>query len=83
MRIAVLRCSASALHERRTNSGSRSANLSPLHANRYRDFVAKPHPEITVEGPREVIDAVWDSKHCTQPKGAPENYMDLAYLAKA
>lgn len=49
----------------------------------YRDFVAKPHPEITAEALREVIDAVWDSEHYTQPKGAPEKYMDLAYLAKA
>jgi hypothetical protein len=29
------------------------------------------------------VDAVWESEHYTQPKGAPEKYMDLSYLAKA
>ena len=49
----------------------------------YQAFVAKPPPEITEEGLRQVIDVVWDAERFTKPKGAPEKYMDLSYLAKA
>jgi ABC-type nitrate/sulfonate/bicarbonate transport system substrate-binding protein len=49
----------------------------------YRAFVAKPRPEITAGGLREVIDIVWEAEGFTQPKGAPEKYMDLSFLAAA
>ena len=49
----------------------------------YRAFVAKPHPDISAQAFQEVIDAVWDSEHYPHPKGAPEKYMDLSYLARA
>ena len=52
-------------------------------AEAYRAFVAKPRPEITAEGLRQVIDAVWDAEHFTGPRGAPEKYMNLSYLAQA
>jgi ABC-type nitrate/sulfonate/bicarbonate transport system substrate-binding protein len=52
-------------------------------ADAYRAFVAKPHPDITPQALREVIDAVWDSERYPDPRGAPEKYMDLTYLATA
>ena len=52
-------------------------------ADAYRAFVAKPHPDITPQALREVIDAVWDVERYPDPRGAPEKYMDLTYLATA
>lgn len=49
----------------------------------YVAFTSKPRADVTVEALQKVIDAVWDAEHYTQPKGKPEKYMDLSYLARA
>ena len=49
----------------------------------YTAIKGKPNPAITPEGLRQVIDVVWEAEQFKQPKGAPEKYMDLSYLAKA
>ena len=43
----------------------------------------KPQPAITPEGLRQVIDVLWEAEQFKQPKGPPEKYMDLSYLARA
>ena len=49
----------------------------------YVAFTSKPRADVTVEALQQVIDAVWDAERYTQPKGKPEKYMDLSYLARA
>ena len=49
----------------------------------YAAFTSKPRADVTAEALQQVIDAVWDAERYTAPKGAPEKYMDLSYLARA
>lgn len=44
---------------------------------------SQPRPEITADGLRQVIDIVWDAEGFAAPKGEPQKYMDLGYLARA
>jgi len=44
---------------------------------------SRPRPQVTADGVREVIDLVWASEKFTAPKGTPDKYMDLSYLARA
>lgn len=44
---------------------------------------SRPRPEVTAQGVREVMDAVWASEKFTTAKGDPGKYMDLRYLVKA
>jgi ABC-type nitrate/sulfonate/bicarbonate transport system substrate-binding protein len=46
-------------------------------------FTSKPRADVTAEAVQQVIDAVWEAERYTQPKGAPDKYMDLSYLARA
>ncbi len=47
------------------------------------DYTRHPVPEITAQGMREVIDIVWNAEGYRGPKGAAENYLDLAYAQLA
>ena len=49
----------------------------------YAAFTSKPRADVTADGLRQVIDAVWAAEGYSRPKGAPEKYMDLSYLAHA
>jgi ABC-type nitrate/sulfonate/bicarbonate transport system substrate-binding protein len=46
-------------------------------------FAQRPWPEIRKNGLQQVIDVVWEAENLAPPKGAPEKYMDLAYLQRA
>jgi ABC-type nitrate/sulfonate/bicarbonate transport system substrate-binding protein len=52
-------------------------------ATAYVAFTSKPRADVTVEALQQVIDTVWDAEGYTQPKGEPEKYLDLSYLARA
>ncbi len=44
---------------------------------------ARPRPEVSADGVRQVMDVVWDAEGFTQPKGAPGRYIDLSYCVTA
>lgn len=46
-------------------------------------FAERPQPQITAAGLRQVIETVWEADGFRHPRRAPENYMDLGYLARA
>lgn len=46
-------------------------------------MAARPQPEITPAGLRQVIDVYWAAENLKTPKPAPEKYLDLSYLAAA
>ncbi|MBI3068051.1 MAG: hypothetical protein HY323_15240 [Betaproteobacteria bacterium] len=46
-------------------------------------FAERPQPQITAAGLRQVIETVWEAEGFRRPRRAPENYMDLSYLARA
>jgi len=46
-------------------------------------MAARPQPEITAAGLRQVIDVYWAAENLKTPKPAPEKYLDLSYLATA
>ena len=59
-------------------------NIDRATASRAYDQIARqPLPQITADGLRQVIDIVWASERLAEPRGKPENYLDLSYLNKA
>lgn len=55
----------------------------PAAGRAFDQLAAKPRPQITPDGVRQVIDIVWDAEGYTKAKAAPDKYMDLGYLQKA
>ncbi len=43
-------------------------------------MAARPQPEITAAGLRQVIDVYWAAENLRTPKPAPDKYLDLSYL---
>lgn len=52
-------------------------------AKAFERFAARPLPQISAEGLRQVIDLVWEAEGLKPPPGEPGKYMDLTYLQKA
>jgi ABC-type nitrate/sulfonate/bicarbonate transport system substrate-binding protein len=48
-----------------------------------RGYAERPPPRLNDAGLQQVIELVWPSEGYTQPKGAPERYMDLSYMQQA
>ncbi|HEV7800541.1 MAG TPA: ABC transporter substrate-binding protein [Burkholderiales bacterium] len=46
-------------------------------------YATRARPEMSDEGLRQVIDIVWEAEGYTQPKRAPDRYMDLSYMQQA
>lgn len=46
-------------------------------------YATRARPQMSDEGLRQVIDIVWQAEGYTQPKGAPERYIDLSYMKRA